>query len=135
MSPGPFCCDITMRKMPLMGKGILTRHWICWHHNLGIPSLLNYKIYCKGYCKCLLFIKHRGNSILTSLVAQTVKNLTQMQETWVHFLGLPDSGGGHGNPLHYSWLKKPMERGAWWATVHGITKSQTPLSNFCTYVE
>ena len=34
------------------------------------------------------------------------------------------SGGGHGNPLQYSCLENPMDRGAWWATVHGVTKSQ-----------
>ena len=33
--------------------------------------------------------------------------------------------GGHGNPLQYSCLENPWDRGAWWATVHGITKSQT----------
>ena len=33
--------------------------------------------------------------------------------------------GGHGNPLQYSCLENPMNRGAWWATVHGITQSQT----------
>ena len=38
-------------------------------------------------------------------------------------------GGGHGNPLQYSCLENPMDRGAWWATVHGVTKSQTRLSN------
>ena len=31
-------------------------------------------------------------------------------------------GGGHGNPLQYSCLENLMERGAWWATVHGVTK-------------
>ena len=36
-------------------------------------------------------------------------------------------GGGNGNPLHYSCLENPMGRGAWRATVHGITKSQTRL--------
>ena len=39
----------------------------------------------------------------------------------------PDSvrspGGRHGNPLQYSCLEKPMDRGVWWATVHGITES------------
>ena len=35
------------------------------------------------------------------------------------------SGGGHGNPLKYSFLENPMDRGAWWATVHGVPKSQT----------
>ena len=31
-------------------------------------------------------------------------------------------GKGKGNPLQYSYLENPMERGAWWATVHGVTK-------------
>ena len=39
-------------------------------------------------------------------------------------------GGGHGNPLQYSCLENPMDRGAWWATVHGVAKSQTLLSDF-----
>ena len=33
--------------------------------------------------------------------------------------------GGHGNPLQYYCLENPMDRGTWWATVHGVTKSQT----------
>ena len=37
-------------------------------------------------------------------------------------------GGGHGNPLQYSCLGNPMDRGAWWATVHGVAKSQIRLS-------
>ena len=36
-------------------------------------------------------------------------------------------GGGHGNPLQYSCLENPMDRGAWWATAHGVAKSQTRL--------
>ena len=36
-------------------------------------------------------------------------------------------GGEHGNPLQYSCPENPMERGAWWATVHGATKSQTEM--------
>ena len=39
-------------------------------------------------------------------------------------------GGGNGNPLQFSCLENPMDRGTSWATVHGITKSQTRLSNF-----
>ena len=39
-------------------------------------------------------------------------------------------GGGNGNPLQYSCLENPMDGGAWWATVHGVTKSQTRLSDF-----
>ena len=40
------------------------------------------------------------------------------------------SGEGNGNPLQYSCLGSPMDRGAWWAAVHGIAKSQTGLSDF-----
>ena len=37
--------------------------------------------------------------------------------------------GGNGNPLQYSYLENPMDRGTWWATVQGVIKSQTGLSN------
>ena len=39
-------------------------------------------------------------------------------------------GEGNGNPLQYSCLENPMDRGAWWATVHGVAKSWTRLSDF-----
>ena len=42
-------------------------------------------------------------------------------------------GEGNGNPLQYSCLENPMGGGAWWATVHGVTKSWTRLSDF-TYL-
>ena len=38
--------------------------------------------------------------------------------------------GGNGNPLQYSCLDNPMDRGAWWAAVHGVAKSWTRLSDF-----
>ena len=42
-------------------------------------------------------------------------------------------GGGHGNPLQFSCLKNPMDRGAWWITVHGVTKSRTCLKQLSTH--
>ena len=39
-------------------------------------------------------------------------------------------GEGNGNPLQYSCLENPMDRGAWWATVHGVAKSRTWLRDF-----
>ena len=39
-------------------------------------------------------------------------------------------GEGNGTPLQYSCLESPMDRGAWWAAVHGVAKSQTRLSDF-----
>ena len=40
-------------------------------------------------------------------------------------------GGGNGNPLQYSCLKNPTDRGAWQATVHGVAKSWTLLEQAC----
>ena len=60
-----------------------------------------------------------------SLVTQMVKNLLAMQ--------IPGLGGspGEGNryPLRYSFLENSMDRGAWWATAYGITKSLVRLSD------
>ena len=41
--------------------------------------------------------------------------------------GLGRSPGGNGNPLQYSCLENPMDRGAWWTTVYGVEKSQIQL--------
>ena len=58
-----------------------------------------------------------------SLVAQLVKNPPRNARDPSSIGGWGRSpGGGHGNPLQYSWLENPMDRGAWWATVHGGCK-------------
>ena len=44
------------------------------------------------------------------------------------------NGEGNGNPLQYSFVENPMDGGAWWATVHGVGKSQTRLSDFTFFV-
>ena len=44
-------------------------------------------------------------------------------------------GGEHGNPLQHSCLENPMDRGAWWATVHGVTESQTRLKQLGTHTQ
>ena len=47
----------------------------------------------------------------------------------VRSLGWEDPPGvGNGNPLQYSCLENLMDRGSWWATVHGVTKNQAQLS-------
>ena len=70
-----------------------------------------------------------------SLVAQRLKRLPAMWETWVWSLGREDSPGeGNGHPLQYSCLENLMDRGAWRATVHGLTKSQTRLKGLSTDV-
>ena len=44
------------------------------------------------------------------------------------------SGGGNGDPLQYSCLENPMDREAWQATVHGVTKGQIQLSSFTFFL-
>ena len=55
-----------------------------------------------------------------SLLAQSVKNLPAMQETSVRFQGWEDPLEKE-KPFQYSCLENPMDRGAWRATVHGVT--------------
>ena len=66
-----------------------------------------------------------------SLVAQTVKKLPAMQEMRVQ--SIPGSrrspGEGSDHLLQYSCLENPMDRGAWWAMVCGVTESRTRLSD------
>ena len=65
-------------------------------------------------------------SIRASLLAQTVKDPPTIQKT----LGPEDSPRQrHGNPLQYSCLENSMDRGAWRATVYGVAKSWTQLSD------
>ena len=65
-----------------------------------------------------------------SLVAQVVKKLSAMWETWVPSLGqenpLEEGMSPHSSTL---FLENPMDRGAWWAKVHGVTKSWTRLGD------
>ena len=60
-----------------------------------------------------------------------VKNLLANAEDVRDVSLIPESGRypaeGHGNPIQYSCLENPMDRGAWWATVHRVTKNQTQL--------
>ena len=43
-------------------------------------------------------------------------------------------GKGHGNPLQYSCLENHMDRGAWWAMIHGVAKSWTQLKQLSTHI-
>ena len=68
---------------------------------------------------------------LASQVTLVVKNLPANAGDLRHVGLIPGlgrfPGEEHGNPLQYFCLENPMDRGAWWATVHGVTKSQTQL--------
>ena len=70
-----------------------------------------------------------------SLVAQTVKNLPAMRETWVRSLGQKDPLEKGMDPHQYSCLENSMDRGAWQATVHWSHKeSDTSLNNYTFHI-
>ena len=54
---------------------------------------------------------------------------SDMTEQLPFHFSLSCTGEGNGNPLQCSCLENPMDRGAWWATVQGVAKSRTRLSN------
>ena len=105
------------------------------------PGVRNLVIFLLAYFNVLLRMNILNIPILNmhqlviklglSLVAQTVKNLPAMQKTLVWSLGGEDPLE-KGMATHCSipaW-KIPMDRGAWWATVHGVSKSQTWLKEW-----
>ena len=76
------------------------------------------------------FVRNLHTVLCASLVAQAVKE----PACNVGDLGLiPELGRslgeGNVNPLQYSCLENPMDKGAWWARVHGVAKSRTRLSD------
>ena len=66
-------------------------------------------------------MKHRASRVSHQL--RICLPVQETQETWVQ----ESPGVGTGNPLHYSCLKNPMAREAWWATVCEVAKSRTQL--------
>ena len=62
------------------------------------------------------------------MVVQMVKNLPAVQEIWVQSLGQEDPlEKGMATHSGILWLENSIDRGAWWATVHGVAKNQTCL--------
>ena len=79
----------------------------------------------------------RHHDTAFSLVAQNIK--VSAKVLYAGDMGsIPGSrrspGEGNGNPLQYSCLENPMDRGAWWATVHRVTRSWTLLSDFTLWI-
>ena len=81
-----------------------------------------------AYLRLLIFlltilIPACDSSSLASLVAQMIKNLSAMQETWIWSLGREDPLEKEKAILfQYSCLENPVDRGAWWAAAHGVVK-------------
>ena len=97
------------------------------------PALVTVSLWVVAHTmdlKCLFIVTLTCISLMTndnaSLAARMVKKLPAVWETWVRSLGWEDPLGKEmatrSNIL--AW-KNPMDRGAWWATFHGVAKSQT----------
>ena len=121
-----------------------------WNSSAGIPSpplaapvKLNNTLFHKNteapWSSLLLLLKNRKSEAQTHQVVQVHK--ASLWKSWIlpnnqlpvlfrdffffNFTLWPQFGEGNGNPLQYSCLEKPIDRGAWRATVHGITESDT----------
>ena len=116
----------------LVNYSLLLYQFLSWQlsYLMLIGSSLQFLVHCYSDLTIIMFIN--SFSILgTSLVAQTVKASAYNAGDPGSIPGWGRSPGeGNGNPLQYSCLENPMDGGAWEATVHGVTKSRTRLSDF-----
>ena len=94
--------------------------WIC---KTGFPT--GGKSFPSIRKKCFTHLQTRIICIMVLLIKNSPANAGDLRDVGL----IPGSGrspgGGHGNPLQYSCLENPMDRGAWRATVHGVTKNWT----------
>ena len=104
-------------RIPGMGSLVGCRLWGRTESDTTEATQQQHKFSTSGF---------KSLALGTSLVAQTVKNPPAMQETWVQSLGWEDplEEGTATNSSILAW-RIPMDRGAWWATVHSITKCRT----------
>ena len=109
-----------------MWFGIISRNWSSWHFQRKTQTWHLSLTYGVQGCFCLivfifLVFTHSGKECSSPKVCAPPLS---GQFSKLIF------GEGNGTPLQYSCLENPMDGGAWWAAVHGITKSQTRLSDF-----
>ena len=93
-------------------------------HNAGYPGLIPGRGRSPG--------ERNGNPLQyswSSLVAQMVKNLPAIRETWVLSLSERSPGEENDNPFQYSSLENPLDSAEWQATVHKFAQSRVQLRN------
>ena len=113
------------------GKPLVPEYVVHFVNLTSIPSLSlrQSKIHLTSFSK--KFHNKRGWTTIFLLVNHSVSKESACSAGDLGSIpGLERSPGeGNGNPLQYSCLENPMDRGAWWAAVHGVTKSWARLSN------
>ena len=103
----------------ITGKTITLTRWTFVDKRLVIAFLPRSK------CLLISWLQSPSGVILQP---KKIKSLTVSPSICYEVMGLV--GEGSGNPLQYSCLENPMDRGAWWAAVHRVTRSLTRLSHF-----
>ena len=113
---------------------------VCFTHANVLLSYINETVYLLRNLPFFvsIHVNHfmaRDDSPCASVISKCMLWVRGLVSLWVlrHFFSLISSllyGEGDGTPLQYSCLENPMDRGAWWAAVHGVTKSRTRLSDF-----
>ena len=85
-----------------------------------------------GFLSFWCLLKDTSHFVILSFLYSLVKRLTNSTYyvSSVYCVLRHSVGEGNGTPLQYSCLENPMDGGVWWAAVHGVSKSQTRLSNF-----
>ena len=90
-------------------------------YNLAIPLLGIYPKILAGKDICIPMFTSDSEGKESACNARDLGQIPGLRRS---------SGEGNGYPLQYSVLKNSTKKGAWWATVHGVAKSQTQLSDF-----
>ena len=116
---------LTLSSLAVRAKRIM--HWVTWASSSVLMNPVISLVMYSGACP--RGDNPRTHRAWTSLVAQLLKNPhTNAGDTG----SMPGSGKSpgarNGNPLQYSCLRNPTDRGAWWAIVQGVAKSRTRLS-------
>ena len=143
-SDGTGCCDLVFLMLSFKPDSSLSAYTF-FKKLFSSSSLSAIRVVSSAYLRLLITI----NSVLLRFYFhgyfpsscylksyQVVLLVMQlpMQETKVNPVWGRSPGGGNGNPLQYSCLGNPMDRGAWWATVHGVSKNWTQLKQLSMHV-
>ena len=116
----------------------LRAEWNKYLHFMHVAFVVQDSLYSLSPTMLLFFFFFPCVWNGASLIGQLVKNLPAMQETQGSDLILGSGrspGEGNGNPLLYSCLENPMDRGAWQATVHGVARARQDLATKPPYLK
>ena len=102
-----------------------------WKPIVSHSEYLHISVYITLFFTLYLFFGTLYPFLILYLVSLSCHSKQDWEQELYHITHLFFfSGEGNGTPLQYSCLENPMDGGAWWAAVHGVTKSRTRQSNF-----